>query len=148
MTMRDAANSMLVKRAISPQQAADNTPRISQIIDRQGFNSLTFVILTGALTDADATFTTLLEESDLPGFVPSNPVSNNDMISQDPAQLPLAAASFIFSDPDEVRKVGYVGSKRYTRLTITPANNTSAANFGAVAILERPALTPVVQTQS
>ena len=35
--------------------------------------------------------------------------------------VPEAAAGFQFDSDNQVRKLGYVGNKRYTRLTITPA---------------------------
>ena len=34
-----------------------------------------------------------------------------------------AGASFLFSDDNKVFKIGYKGTKRYVRVTITPANN-------------------------
>jgi hypothetical protein len=51
-----------------------------------------------------------------------------------------ALASFTFTHDDETRKLGYVGDKRYTRLTITPAANASAALFSAVTILGWPSV--------
>ncbi len=45
-----------------------------------------------------------------------------------------SAAGFQFDDDNETRKIGYRGSKRYVRLTITPTGNTSAALIAAVAI--------------
>jgi hypothetical protein len=53
-----------------------------------------------------------------------------------------ALAGFQFDDDNECRKIGYRGSKRYVRLTITPANNASAAVLSAVALLGRPARHP------
>ena len=38
-------------------------------------------------------------------------------------------------DDDEVRKIGYIGDKRYVRLTITPAANTGNADLSAIAVL-------------
>ena len=46
-----------------------------------------------------------------------------------------AGASFQFDDDNEVRKIGYIGPKRYVRLTITPAANTGNADISAVAVL-------------
>ena len=45
-----------------------------------------------------------------------------------------------FDDDDETRKIGYLGDKRYIRLTITPSANASAALFSAVAILGWPSV--------
>lgn len=46
-----------------------------------------------------------------------------------------AGASFIFSDDEQVRKIGYIGAKRYVRLTITPVANAGNSDISATAIL-------------
>jgi hypothetical protein len=146
--MRDMANSFLVKRVLSPVSVADNTAQVGQIVDRLGFEALTYIINTGSIADADATFAVLLEESDAADMSGAAAVADADMISQDVAALPEAAAGFRFDDDNEVRKLGYVGNKRYTRLTITPSANTGAALLSACAVLGRPGTKPVVQVAS
>lgn len=146
--MRDFINNFLVKRAISPVVVTDNTAQVSQIIDMQGFSAAAFLIALGTLSDPDTTVTTLLEESDASNMAASNVVADADMISQDPAALPEAAASFQFDDDNEVRKLGYIGNKRYIRLTLTPANNTGNIPVSALALLASPSIRPVVQTAS
>ncbi len=47
-----------------------------------------------------------------------------------------ALASFQFDGDNTVKTLGYIGNKRYTRLTITPAANASAASFSAVCVHE------------
>ena len=42
-----------------------------------------------------------------------------------------AGASFTFSDDNKIAKIGYIGSKRYVRLTVTPSNNTGAVLISA-----------------
>lgn len=142
--MRDEASYMQVKRVISPVVVTNNTALVGQVIDRQGYDALTYIIAIGTLADDDATFTVLLEESDQSGsgFAP---VDDKDMISQTAGSAPEAAASFGAADDDEVRKIGYIGNKRYTRLTITPANNTGNAAIAAVAALARAEQKPVTQ---
>jgi hypothetical protein len=146
--MRDATSNTLVKRAISPVSVSDNTAQVSQVIDRQGFDALTFVIALGSIADADATFVTLLEEGDQANLSDAAAVADADLISQTPGTAPEAAAGFQFDDDNEVRKVGYLGTKRYVRLTVTPANNASAAVLAAVALLSKPGVLPVVQSAS
>lgn len=136
--MRDLHNHIHPLRAISPVSVADNTAQVSQIIDRQGFESVEFIILTGSLADADATFTALLEESDDSGFATSNAVSDTDLLGTE------ALAGFQFDDDNETRKLGYIGNKRYVRLTITPASNASAALIAAVAVLGHPMVGPTI----
>lgn len=128
--MRDLANSLHVKRAISPAAAVtDNTPFVSQIIDRLGYESLMFGILIGALADADATFAVLVEHGDVSNLSDAAAVPDSQLTGTE------ALAGFTFAADDSCRKIGYVGPKRYVRMTITPANNTGAANVSAMAIL-------------
>ena len=134
--MRDLHNNIDIKRVLSPASVADTTAQVGQIIDRQGFESLEYIIATGSLADADATFTVLLEESDSSTMVGAAAVADADLLGTE------ALASFIFSDDDKVFKLGYKGSKRYTRLTITPAANASAALLCAVAVLGDPMIAP------
>lgn len=135
--MRDLFNRIHPLRAIAPAAATtDNTAWVGQIIDRQGYESVTYVILAGALADADATFTVLLEEGDQANLSDAAAVADVDLLGTE------VLASFRFDDDNETRKLGYVGAKRYTRLTITPANNTGNAFVSAVAILGHGLNTP------
>lgn len=134
--MRDLHNNIHPIRAISPVSVADNTAQVSQIIDRQGYDSLEFVILTGSLADADATFGVLVEHGDAANLSDAAAAPDADLLGTE------ALASFTFADDDETRKIGYRGAKRYVRLTITPAVNASAALLAAVAILGNPAVAP------
>jgi hypothetical protein len=136
--MRDAVSKTQVKRVISPVTgAADNTAQVGQIIDHQGYDSATYVITTGTIADADATFTVLLEEGDASNLSDAAAVADADMVSQTLGTAPETAAAFTFASDDNVRKLGYVGSKRYTRLTITPAANAGAWGIGANCVLEK-----------
>ena len=135
--MKDLMNTIDVKRVISPVSVADNTAQVGQIVDRRGFNSLTYLIGTGSLADADATFTVLLEEGDAANMSDAAAVADADLIGTE------ALASFTYADDDKTRKLGYKGNKRYTRLTITPANNASAALICAIAVLGEPMLAPI-----
>jgi len=132
--MKDLMNNINVKRVLSPVSVADNTAQVGQVIDGQGAASLTYVIATGSLGDAGAEFTVLLEECDTSGGT-YTAVADADLLGTE------ALASFIQSDDDKCFKIGYIGKKRYTRMTITPTNNATAALIAAVAILQ-PALVP------
>lgn len=127
----DNHNTYDMLRAISPVAVSDNTAQVSQIIDLAGYGSCEFVILAGSLADADATFTTLLQHGDAANLSDAATPAAGDLLGT------AAEASFAFSDDDKVFKIGYKGPKRYVRLTITPANNASAANLAAVCVLEK-----------
>lgn len=136
--MQDLFNNIHLKRCISPVSVADNTAQVGQIIDRQGFGSLTYLINLGSIADADATFAVLLEEGDDSGLSDAAAVADADLLGTE------ALAGFQFDDDNEVRKLGYKGHKRYTRLTITPSGNASAALLGAIAVLGHPASAPTI----
>lgn len=146
--MRDLLNQIQFKRGLSPvASAADNTALVSQIIDRLGYDSAGFVIATGALPDADATFTVLVEDGDAANLSDAAAVADGDLIAQDPSSTtaPEAQASFTFAADDNIRKIGYRGIKRYLRLTITPAANASASLLCVIAVLGNAEVKPVAQ---
>lgn len=135
--MRDLHNNIKAVNAIAPQNQAGNVAVVSSIIDRQGFESLEFVILTGSLADVDATFTVLVEHGDTSNLADAAAVDDSDLLGTE------ADASFTFDDDNSVKKIGYTGEKRYVRLTITPANNAGDAYLAAVAILGHAFSAPV-----
>lgn len=135
--LRDDLSIIHPLRAISPAAATtDNTAWVSEIIDTRGYGSLTFLLLTGSLADADATFAVTMDHGDASNL--------SDAASVPAAQLvgTLALAGFTVADDNETRKIGYVGSKRYVRLTVTPSGNSGNAFLAAIALLGRPDLAP------
>ena len=123
---RDLHNSIKASRAISPVSDADTTALVSQILDTANFPTNELVIATGAIADADATFTVLIEEGDNSALSDASAVADADLLGTE------AQAGFQFDDDNETRKIGYIGSKRYIRATITPVANASAALISAV----------------
>ena len=134
--MKDLFNAITLKRVISPVSVADTTAQVGTAVDRKGFESVTYAIATGSIADADATFTVLLQESDDNSTY--NDVADADLLGTE------ALAGFQFDDDNECRKLGYIGAKRYTKLTITPVANASAALISAVCILGHAAVKPTV----
>ena len=128
--MRDLYNNIEVRRGFSPAAAVtNNTAYVSQIIDMQGFKSLVWAIILGEIADADVTFTTLVEHGDDSGLSDAAAVPDKQL---DPTE---AIATPKFGSDDSARKIGYVGEKRYVRLTITPAANTGNIFLAILAIL-------------
>lgn len=138
--MRDLHNNILVSRALSPvNPGSGDTPLVSQIIDTKDYDSLEFLIATGSLSDADATFTVLIEDGNVDTLTDNAAVADANLLGLE------TEASFAFGDDNEVRKIGYRGSKRYVRMTITPANNTGDIFIAAVAIQGHSRGAPPVQ---
>jgi hypothetical protein len=136
--MRDLASMVHPIVGLAPAAAAitDNTAQATAIIDRQGYESLTFLIITGTLADADATFAVTMVHGDQSNLSDSAAVPADALIGT------LSAAGFTFADDAETRKIGYAGDRRYVRLTITPSGNTGAAPMAVIALLGDPMLAP------
>lgn len=133
----DLYNAVSVVRGLSPVSVSDNTAQVSQILDRRGYLAVLFAIGLGSLADADVTFTVLLEHGDAANLSDAAAVPDEDLIGTE------LLAGFQFDDDNETRKLGYRGVKRYLRLTITPANNTSAALLTVLGLLGGPQQGPV-----
>ncbi|CAB4196209.1 hypothetical protein UFOVP1299_62 [uncultured Caudovirales phage] len=112
-------NSIYPKRGYSPAGVQTNTDTaiVSQIVDTAGYNSVEYIILTGVNTDADATFTALVEDGDNASLTDNAAVADEFLLGTE------ALASFTFAGDNKVFKIGYVGTKRYVRVTITPSGN-------------------------
>lgn len=138
MELRDLHNNLDYKRGLSPVAAGtDNTPYVSQILDMQGLNGAEFVILSGANTDADVTFTVLAEEGEVANLSDNTAVADADLIGTE------VLASFTFADDNKVFKLGFRASgKRYKRVTITPANNGAGNIYIAGVWVTAPQLVP------
>lgn len=136
--MRDQMNLIHPVKALAPVAVAlaDNTAQVCAIIDRKGYESLTYLILVGTLADANATFAVTMEHGDDSGLSDTAAVAAPDFVGT------LALANFQFDDDAEPRKIGYVGNKRYTRLTITPSGNTGDAPMAVIALLGNPQNSP------
>ena len=142
--MRDMMNNIHAVPLIAPVAArTDNTAVVSAIIDLLGYDSATFVIVTGTNTDVNATFAVLVEDGDASNLSDNAAVADADLIGTE------ALAGFTFADDVEGRKSGYRGAKRYVRVTVTPTGNDSGNIFLAgVAILGHAGLAPTANPPS
>jgi hypothetical protein len=134
--MRDQFNNLQPLQA-GVAAPTDDTAVTSGIVDLQGYKSLTFMIAAGTLADADATFTVSVAEGDESDLSDAAAVADADLLGTE------VLASFQFDDDGETRKIGYIGTKRYVQLTITPANNGGAAPIAVIPVLGSPAVAPV-----
>lgn len=134
---RDFHNEIKWSNAEPPVAAVtDNTPFVSSILDTSLFFVNEFLMLLGAIADADVTFTVLVEESDDAGMSGATAVADAQLLGTE------AGAQFLFSDDNKAVKIGYVGSKRYIRVTVTPANNSGNIFFAAGWLQALPRTSP------
>ncbi len=123
----DLHNNILVSRGVSPVAALTNvnTPIVSQIIDTANFTATEFLILIGANTDADVSFVVLVEDGN------NSALSDNAAVADAYLLGTEVLAGFTFTHDNQTRKIGYIGPKRYVRVTITPADNGAGDIFVA-----------------
>jgi hypothetical protein len=134
--MRDLHNNIFPSRGISPAAAtADNTAYVSQILDTQGFFSAEFVGIAGQIADADTTLTVLVEEGDQANLSDAAAVAASNLLG-------VVGLGLQFDSDNKVFKIGYIGTKRYVRVTITPANNTGTLFLAGVWLQSHPRVAP------
>ena len=135
--MKDLFSTIKCSLAEPPVAAVTgDTAFVSEVLDTRDFGSAVFVGIFGSIADADVSFTVLVEHSDASGsgFAAVDDVHLNGT---------EALAAPLFSDDNKVIKIGYVGPKRYVRVTVTPANNSGNIFFAAAWIQGHPRKGPL-----
>ncbi len=138
MAKFDSHNGLHFVPLIAPVAArTDNTAIVSSIIDTRGYGSCELVLVTGTNTDANATFAVLVEDGNAANLSDNAAVVDDELLGTE------ALAGFDFGDDVECRKIGYIGNKRYVRMTVTPSGNDSGNIFLAgIAVLGYPEMAP------
>lgn len=130
--MRDTTNGLHLAPAFAPKAAVtDGTAQVSVTCDRRGYSSVMLALITGTLTDTDATWSVLIEDSDDDSTYAS--------VADEYLNGTEALAGFTFADDAECRKVGYTGNKRYVRATVDDVTaNTGNLFLAGVWVLGNP----------
>lgn len=134
MTTRDLNSNIKASPALNAQSIATNTTVNGAIIDTRGFEGLAFLIQSATITDG--TFTPSLTEGDQANLSDGAAVQAADMIGT------VAAATFIATDDNVTKKLGYKGSKRYVRLNLTSTGVTTGGAMSGTAVLGFPRHAP------
>lgn len=132
MASRDLKNNIKVLNALNIASISSNTTTAGVEIDTQNYESVTFEVITGARTDG--TVTPLIQESDTSGSY-SGSVSDDDLVGTE-AESALSIAH-------SRSRVGYIGTKRYVKLSLVSTSVTTGLTAGASVILGNPKSAPV-----
>jgi len=124
MASRDLKNDIKIANALNITSITTNTTTAGVEIDTQGYESVTFEIITGARTDG--TVTPLIQETDTSGSY-SGSVDDDNLIGLETE----AAISVAHSRS----RVGYIGTKRYVKLSLVSTSVTTGLTAGASVIL-------------
>lgn len=128
--MKDLHNNLHIVSAIAPQSPTGATAIVSAIIDRQGYSAVEFAIVLGAMTAAAIAATVLVEDGEASNLSDAAAVADENLLGTE------VLAGFTHADDGECRKIGYIGPKRYVRMTVTPTSNDAAMPIAAIAILK------------
>ncbi|HJZ92642.1 MAG TPA: hypothetical protein VKE40_17330 [Gemmataceae bacterium] len=139
---QDLHNNIKATRGISPVAASiDNTPFVSQILDTADFGSAEFLGQFGAIADADVTFTVLVEHGDQANLSDAAAVPDEQLLGVE-AMVDASGVGLRFDSDDKTFKIGYIGTKRYVRVTVTPANNTGNIFLAGIWVRGHPRRAP------
>lgn len=122
--MRDFHNKIAAVNALSEATIATNTTTDGVTVDLQGWDAAEFIVRSGAWTDGAYAFS--IKESDASG----------SGFAAAPASSVLGAGQSIGA-ANTLAKLGYIGTKRYIRLSVVSTATTSGASLSAVAVLDR-----------
>ena len=135
--MKDLHSKIHTTQVVAPlSHATGNAAIVGAIIDRANFDSLEYSINIGATAATAGTYAVTLEHGNDSALSDAATVAAPDLSGT------TANASWAFGDVNKTRKLGYVGSKRYSRTTITPAGNDGAFLVSVVAIQADPVNAP------
>jgi hypothetical protein len=123
----DLKNDISNVDAFTPATIATDTTTAGSIIDMQDFESLTFLLRASTYTDG--TYTPLIEDGDDSGLSDAAAVADAFLIGTE-ADAALSAAG--------ESRIGYVGKKRYVRLSYVSTSTTTGATLDAVAVKGSP----------
>lgn len=123
----DMKNDIAADVAIPNRAYTTNETFVGEPIDLRGYQSCTFLFYSGQITDG--TYTPVVYESDTGAFSgEETAVADADFISTE------AACVLSGSTDQTVKRLGYIGNKRYVQARMTSASVTSGGNVGALVI--------------
>lgn len=129
--MRDLHSKIEVRNALNSQAISTNTTTVGAIIDLQGFNSCELVAKAGAITDG--AYALKVEHGDTDNLADAADVPALELLGAE--ENGGADVGFADTDDNAVKKVGYVGNKRYLRVSIVSTETSDGGNFTGLALL-------------
>lgn len=135
---RDLAANVDVRRVISPISPSATGTITGQVVDRQGYGSLVFVIEHGLYTTTAGAFTPVVKHGSATGSLAS---AADSVLVGTEAGATVGPGT---ADANSVTKIGYIGSERYVSLDLAVVG-TATGVHSVVAVLGEPRKGPVAQ---
>lgn len=135
---RSLYSSLIVRPTVTIATRTANTTVNGSTVDRtdptggvDSFTSAMVVVFTGTVTDGTWTFT--VQDSD----------DGSSWAAAAAGDLQGTSPVVTAPDDNTVYEVGYMGAKRYLRVSVVSTGSTSGAVFGALVVLGDPGSKPV-----
>jgi hydrogenase maturation factor len=135
MPRAEIASKLETRIALSPRVINTDTTTVGAIIDLQENNrGAMLAIMSGTVTDGS--YVPLIEEGDASNLSDASAVADADLYRKGVAAGQEADATFVAADDNKIKKISYLGKKRYIRLSIVSTGTTTGALISAFAILD------------
>jgi hypothetical protein len=131
---REQYSNFYAINAFDTQTISSDTTTSGDIIDTAGYDSLLFAIQAGTITAG--TITPVIEHGDDSALSDAANVADADLYPTE------ALAAFAATDDNVVKRIAYIGTKRYVRLKLTTASSANLV-VGAIAILANALSKPI-----
>lgn len=128
----DLHDNCEVANAFDSATISTNATTDGEIIDIAGYHGLEFVLKSAAITDG--TYTVVLAHGDADDLSDAATVGAADL---------LGSIAFAATEDNTPKRVGYIGKKRYVRLSVVSAGTSSGGVFDGVAVKFSPNHAPV-----
>lgn len=120
----------------APVVETGTTAHSTPVIDTSLYTGIEFYFITGTLEDSNATFAVSVAAGDT---VDATGTTITDSAAVTAAANfigsdALTTASFQYDDDNEIHKLGYIPSKKYVIVTVTPSGNSGNAPIACMAI--------------
>ena len=140
--MNDLHNNIRAVTTIVPAAIGANATKTGLVVDRQGYGGVEFIVSYGSVTTTGTVVTVVAFEGDVTGTMTS--IADTNLLGTEAlASLPAATPRTAGTTKEVVKRLGYVGNKRYVRMNAVQTGVTSVGVVGAAVVLHNPAVSPV-----
>ncbi len=128
-------------RVVGPVAIGANATVSGQVIDRQGFGGVEFILSYGAIVTTGTVVTAIVKEGDVTGTMTS--VADTDLLGTEALASRLGGATTAGVGANVSKRIGYKGTKRYVTVDMVKTGTTSVGCMAVSAVLFNPEVAAV-----
>lgn len=142
MNKKDLQSNIKAMNVIQPLAIGANATKTGKIVDRKGYNGVEFIAAYGAVTTTGSVVTLVVKEGDVTGTMTS--VADSNLLGTEAlASLPATTPRTSGVAQNVVKRIGYIGNKRYVQVNAVQTGTTSVGCVSVSALLFNPEQAPV-----